>query len=140
MAHLIADRCLMLLQIVLWTMGTLLFIMITLPTLIVFGVFFSTAAWLETGKLSGETQKPTIVLEVGGINRGVTWKVGLNGINRDGYFGDGGNDNSRSNDLGLLLKPWRTDGEYILIAGQHDKSLQWENMPPMSNWFLRHIR
>ena len=80
--------------------------------------------------------KPVIVLEVGGINRGVTWKVGLNGINRDGYFGDGGNDNSRSNDLGLLLKPWRTDGEYILIAGQHDKSLQWQNMPSMSNWFL----
>ena len=80
--------------------------------------------------------KPTIVLEVGGINRGVTWKVGLNGINRDGYFGDGGNDNSRSNDLGLLLKPWRTHGEYILICGQHDKSLQWQNMPPMSNWFL----
>ena len=80
--------------------------------------------------------KPTVVLEVGGINRGVTWKVGLNGINRDGYFGDGGNDNSRSNDLRLLLKPWRTDGEYILIAGQHDKSLQWQNMPPMSNWFL----
>ena len=80
--------------------------------------------------------KPTIVLEVGGINRGVTWKVGLNGINRDGYFGDGDNDNSRSNDLGLLLKPWRTHGEYILICGQHDKSLQWQNMPPMSNWFL----
>ena len=80
--------------------------------------------------------KPTIVLEVGGINRGVTWKVGFNGINRDGYFGDGGNDDSRSNDLGLLLKPWRTHGEYILICGQHDKSLQWQNMPPMSNWFL----
>ena len=80
--------------------------------------------------------KPTIVLEVGGINRGVTWKVGLNGINRDGYFGDGDNDNSRSNDLGLLLKPWRTHGEYILICGQHDKSLQWQDMPSMSNWFL----
>ena len=83
-----------------------------------------------------EHDKPTVVLEVGGINRGVTWKVGLNGINRDGYFGDGDNDNSRSNDLGLLLKPWRTHGEYILICGQHDKSLQWQNMPPMSNWFL----
>ena len=83
-----------------------------------------------------EHDKPTVVLEVGGINRGVTWKVGFNGINRDGYFGDGGNDDSRSNDLGLLLKPWRTNGEYILIAGQHDKSLQWQNMPPMSNWFL----
>jgi len=81
--------------------------------------------------------KPVIVLEVGGINRGVTWKVGLNGINRDGYFGDSSNDNSRSNDLGLLLKPWRTAGEYILISGQHDKSLQWQNMPSMSNWFLQ---
>jgi hypothetical protein len=27
--------------------------------------------------------KPTIVLEVGGIQRNTTWKVGLNGINRD---------------------------------------------------------
>ena len=30
--------------------------------------------------------KPVIVLEVGGINRGTTWKVGLNGINRDAFF------------------------------------------------------
>ena len=81
-------------------------------------------------------KKPTIVLEVGGINRGTTWKVGLNGINRDAYFGDNNNDDSRKHLLGLLEKPWRTDGEYILIAGQHDKSLQWQNMPRMSNWFL----
>ena len=32
--------------------------------------------------------------------------------------------------------PWRTDGQYILICGQHDKSLQWQHMPRMSNWFL----
>lgn len=81
-------------------------------------------------------KKPTIVLEVGGINRGVTWKVGLNGINRDGYFGDDDNNSDRCNDLGLLLKPWRTAGEHILICGQHDKSLQWNDMPRMSNWFL----
>ena len=82
--------------------------------------------------------KPTIVLEVGGIKRGTTWKVGLNGINRDAYFGDYmGHDNSRSNLLTLEVKPWRTAGEYILICGQHDKSLQWKNMPRMSNWFLQ---
>ena len=81
-------------------------------------------------------KKPTIVLEVGGINRGTTWKVGLNGINRDAYFGDSNNDDSRKHLLGLLEKPWRTNGEYILIAGQHDKSLQWRDMPRMSNWFL----
>jgi hypothetical protein len=80
--------------------------------------------------------KAIIVLEVGGIKRGTTWKVGLNGINRDAFFGDKGNDSKRAKALGLELKPWRTDGEYILLCGQHDKSLQWHNMPSMSNWFL----
>ena len=83
-----------------------------------------------------EQKKPTIVLEVGGIKRGTTWKVGLNGINRDAYFGPSGNDNTRANELGLKLKPWKYNGKYILIAGQHDKSLQWQDMPRMSNWFL----
>ena len=80
--------------------------------------------------------KPVIVLEVGGIKRGTTWKVGLNGINRDAYFGDMGNSSDRATLLNLEVKPWRTAGEYILIAGQHDKSLQWQTMPRMSNWFL----
>ena len=80
--------------------------------------------------------KPVIVLEVGGIKRGTTWKVGLNGINRDAFFSNIGNSSDRSNLLNLEVKPWRTNGEYILIAGQHDKSLQWKNMPRMSNWFL----
>jgi hypothetical protein len=83
-----------------------------------------------------DQSKPTIVLEVGGINRGTTWKVGLNGINRDAYFGDTGNDDSRASLLGLNLKPWNKEGKHILLCGQHDKSLQWRNMPPMSNWFL----
>ncbi len=33
----------------------------------------------EKNKITG---KPTVVLEVGGIKRGTTWKIGLNGINR----------------------------------------------------------
>ena len=83
-----------------------------------------------------ELRKPVIVLEVGGIKRSTTWKVGLNGINRDAYFGPDSNNSDRHRLLGLSLKPWRTDGEYILLCGQHDKSLQWQGMPPMSNWFL----
>ena len=81
--------------------------------------------------------KPTIVLEVGGIKRGKTWKVGLNGINRDAYFGPSNNDNTRAEHLGLRLGDWRKSGDYILICGQHDKSLQWQNQPRMSNWFLQ---
>ena len=86
-----------------------------------------------------EQNKPTIVLEVGGIKRGTTWKVGLNGINRDAYFGPKGNDNTRAKNLGLKLQPWRTSGEHILICGQHDKSLQWKNMGSMANWMLKTI-
>ena len=94
---------------------------------------------LFNGRMAGnkavwEQQKPTIVLEVGGINRGTTWKVGLNGINRDAYFGPSGNSSDRVRLLGLQVKPWKYDGEYILIAGQHDKSLQWKDMPSMSTW------
>jgi hypothetical protein len=81
--------------------------------------------------------KPVIVLEVGGIKRGITWKVGLNGINRTAYFGEQNNDRTRAANLGLVCKPWRSNGNFILIAGQHDKSLQWQDMPRMSNWFLQ---
>lgn len=94
---------------------------------------------LFNGRMAGnkavwEQQKPTIVLEVGGINRGTTWKVGLNGINRDAYFGPSGNSSDRVRLLGLQVKPWKYDGEYILVCGQHDKSLQWKDMPSMSTW------
>jgi hypothetical protein len=88
--------------------------------------------WEQNRKLN----RPVIVLEVGGIQRGTTWKVGLNGINRDAYFGDKDNDRTRADNLGLVCKPWRSNGDFILVCGQHDKSLQWQNMPRMSNWFL----
>jgi len=87
----------------------------------------------ETAK---RKNRPVVVLEVGGIQRGTTWKVGLDGINRDAYFGEPDNSNHRASAFGMALKPWRKDGEYILICGQHDKSLQWQDMPRMSNWFL----
>lgn len=83
--------------------------------------------------------KPVVVLEVGGIKRGTTWKVGINGINRDAYFGDMGNDSSRANLLGLTLKPWRMSGDYILLCGQHERSEQWRNMPSMSKWVMQTI-
>ena len=87
-----------------------------------------------------KTGRKIIVLEVGGIQRGTTWKVGLNGINRDAYFGPCDNNDDRHRLLGLSLKPWRTHGEYILICGQHDKSLQWQGMSSMSNWFMQTYR
>jgi len=83
-----------------------------------------------------QENKKIIVLEVGGIKRGNTWKVGINGINGDANFGAKGNDSTRVDLLGLEAKRWTNDGQHILVCGQHDKSLQWQNMPRMSNWFL----
>ena len=83
--------------------------------------------------------KPVIVLEVGGIKRGTTWKVGLNGINRTAYFGEQNNDGNRASHLGLVCEPWRSNGNFILVCGQHDQSLQWQGMPSMSNWVTRTI-
>lgn len=91
---------------------------------------------MARNKAVWDQKKPTIVLEVGGINRGTTWKVGLNGINRDGYFSEQGNDGTRADQLGLVCKPWRSNGDFILICGQHDKSLQWAEMPSMGQWLL----
>jgi hypothetical protein len=83
--------------------------------------------------------KPVVVLEVGGINRGTTWKVGINGINRTAYFGEQNNDRTRADSLGLVCKSWRSDGDFILVCGQHDKSLQWQGMPSMSQWVINTI-
>jgi hypothetical protein len=82
--------------------------------------------------------KPVIVLEVGGIQRGTTWKVGLNGINKGSFFSTG-NDNSRAKLLGLNLKPWRSTGNHILICGQHERSLQWQDMPDITQWIKNTI-
>lgn len=78
--------------------------------------------------------KKVIVLEVGGLKRGTTWKVAINGINRDAAFGPDGNGSDRANLLGLKLKPWSLGGDRIIICGQHDKSHQWRNQPNLTAW------
>lgn len=79
--------------------------------------------------------KTLIVLEVGGLKRGITWKVGLHGINRSATLGPKGNDSKRAEALNLTLKDWQyNDSGAIMICTQHDKSQQWENMPVLTNW------
>ena len=79
--------------------------------------------------------KNIIVLEVGGLNRGTTWKVGLNGINRDAYFGRLHNNSSRADALGLFLKPWKDNKNGpIIIACQHSLSQQWRHQKKPASW------
>lgn len=70
---------------------------------------------------------PILVLEVGGIVRNKSWRVGLNGINRDAEYGNQNVDDSRLAKLGLSLQPWRK-GEEIIICTQNQFSAAWPNI------------
>ena len=109
-----------------------------------------TVIWsvLWQGKMRGyqsiweECQKkntPVVVLEVGGIKRNETFKVGINGVNREADFANQTFDGERWKKLNIELKPWRSTGDTIIICGQHHQSHQWRNNPTMNLWFEQQI-
>ena len=109
-----------------------------------------TVIWsvLWQGKMKGyqsiweECQKkntPVVVLEVGGIKRNETFKVGINGVNREADFANQTFDGERWKKLNIELKPWRSTGDTIIICGQHHRSHQWRNNPTMNLWFEQQI-
>ena len=83
--------------------------------------------------------KPIVVLEVGGIKRNETFKVGINGVNREADFANENVDSERWKKFNIELKPWAQAGEEIIICGQHHNSHQWRNNPKMYKWFEQQI-
>jgi hypothetical protein len=77
--------------------------------------------------------RPVVVLEVGLLDRGKTWKVGVNGTGNTAYWGQG-LDANRVNQLGLALKPWKESGSNIVIAAQRSDSEQWHAQPDAATW------
>ena len=79
---------------------------------------------------------PVMIVEVGNLKRGETWRISLNNINGLGQFGnDVLLDQTRPTKLKVSLTPIQLKRRSeILIATQHQKSLQWEGMKPMTEW------
>jgi hypothetical protein len=100
---------------------------------------------LWNGRMAGNQQiynacikqnKPVVVIEVGSLKRGQTWRISEGHINGLGVFGNIENlDPLRPQKLGIGLRPEKTKrrGE-ILIATQHARSLQWQGQPSMEQW------
>jgi hypothetical protein len=86
-----------------------------------------------------KSNRPIVVVEVGGIKRNETWKIGINGINREADFVNKNVDGQRWKKFNIDLKPWTHSGEEIIICGQHHNSHQWRNNPPMQKWFEQQI-
>ena len=85
--------------------------------------------------------RPVIVMEVGQLMRGVSWKMGINGVNARAWWGEGTEPN-RVKKLSMRLQPWHP-GDHILIAMQRSDSEQWAGLPPAEQWLtqtIAHIR
>ena len=69
--------------------------------------------------------KPVIVIDVGALQRGVTWKIAINNINAYGEYGHRTNlDLDRPRKLGIELLSHNKTNENIVLATQHVRSEQ----------------
>lgn len=84
--------------------------------------------------------KPVIIVEIGALRRGITWKISVNNINADGYYGHTENLNwDRPRRLGISLAIPAFNRPEILITAQHKKSLQVEKLSSMEEWIVHQI-
>lgn len=83
--------------------------------------------------------RPVIIAEVGVLLRNVTWRVAVNHVTRQGYYGhEQGLDPDRPRRLGLTLG--QSTGTAVLIACQHSRSLQMEGIPDATQWVIEQIK
>jgi hypothetical protein len=84
--------------------------------------------------------RPVIVIDVGALYRGETWKVALNSITATGYYGHKQNlDWDRPRRLGISLAINVTRNPRIVIAAQHARSLQVVGLCSMEGWVVQQV-
>lgn len=84
--------------------------------------------------------RPVIVIDVGSLKRGTTWKLAVNNITAEGYYGHLHNlDWDRPKKLGILQKINFASDPSILICAQHNRSLQVAALLSMEDWILKQI-
>lgn len=84
--------------------------------------------------------KPVIVMDIGALYRGLTWKIAVNNINALGYYGHQTNlDYDRPYKLRLTMATQISRGSSILIAAQHRNSLQTQCLSSIEDWITKSI-
>ena len=84
--------------------------------------------------------RPVIIIDVGALYRGETWKVALNSITATGYYGHKQNlDWDRPRRLGISLAINVTRNPRIVIAAQHARSLQVVGLVSMEGWVIQQV-
>jgi hypothetical protein len=79
--------------------------------------------------------KPVIIVEVGALHRNITWKIAVNNITAQGYYGHYDNlDWDRPKKLNIKLSNQLTTNPKIIVALQHARSLQVESISDIATW------
>ena len=101
------------------------------------------------GRMAGNQQvykhyrslgRPVIVIDVGALYRGQTWKIAVNNINATGYYGHQTDlDMDRPKKLGISLAQLVGNNPEIIIAAQHRNSLQVADLDSIESWVNEQI-
>ena len=84
--------------------------------------------------------KPVIIIEIGALYRGNTWKIAVNNITTHGYYGHLDNlDWDRPKKLKISLATQFNPKPNIIVALQHDRSLQVTGIN-MEDWLHSTLR
>lgn len=85
--------------------------------------------------------KPVIVIDIGSLYRGETWKIAVNSITADGYYGHTENlDQDRPRKLGISKAINVSRNPKIVIAAQHAQSQQVANLSSIEDWVLDQVQ
>ena len=84
--------------------------------------------------------RPVIVIDIGALYRGETWKIAVNNITAGGYYGHTENlDLDRPRKLGISLAINLTCNPRIVIAAQHARSLQTVGLVSIEGWVIQQV-
>jgi len=87
-----------------------------------------------------QLNKPVIIVEVGALHRNITWKIAINNVTAQGYYGHFQDlDPDRPKKLGITLQTNKLAHGRVLVAGQHNKSLQLEGVNQEA-WYVQQIQ
>jgi len=84
--------------------------------------------------------RPVIVIDIGSLRRGITWKVAIDNITAEGYYGHTQDlDWDRPTRLGIRLDTVHRPGSHIVIAAQNSASLQVQDLSSMESWIAQRV-
>ena len=84
--------------------------------------------------------RPVIIIDIGALYRGETWKIAVNSITANGYYGHTENlDWERPRRLGISLAINLSRNPRIVIAAQHARSQQVVGLVSMEGWIIDQV-